>query len=68
MAKLKNVKRKFKRVRKDTRRNIWLLVLCTVLVIGSIFAFVPPQEKIKQGLDIQGGLSVVLSAKTTDGS
>ena len=29
--------------------------------------FTPPQDKINQGLDIQGGLSVVLSAKSTDG-
>lgn len=50
------------------RRNMWLLVLATLLVIGSIILFMPPQEKINQGLDIQGGLSVVLSANSTDGS
>ena len=49
------------------RRNIWLLVITTLLVIGSIFLFMPPQEKINQGLDIQGGLSVVLTATSTDG-
>lgn len=43
-----------------------MLVLTTVLVIGSFCAFVPPQEKINKGLDIQGGLSVVLSAKSTN--
>ena len=42
-------------------------MLTTVLVLGSIFMFTPPQDKINQGLDIQGGLSVVLSAKSTDG-
>ena len=31
-------------------------------------AFTPPQERINQGLDIQGGLSVVLTAKSTDGA
>ncbi len=51
-----------------SRRNVWLLILTTILVIGSIFMFMPPQDKINQGLDIQGGLSVVLTAKTTDGS
>ena len=30
--------------------------------------FTPPQEKINQGLDIQGGLSVVLTAHNNDGS
>ena len=49
------------------RRNVWLLVLSTLLVIGSIFLFTPPQEKINQGLDIQGGLSVVLTAHSTNG-
>lgn len=49
------------------RRNVWLLILTTMLVLGSVFMFMPPQEKVNQGLDIQGGLSVVLSANSTDG-
>lgn len=49
------------------RRNVWLLITATILVIGSVFMFTPPNEKINQGLDIQGGLSVVLSAQSTDG-
>ena len=49
------------------RRNVWLLVLAALLAIGSIALFTPPQEKINQGLDIQGGLSVVLTAKADDG-
>ncbi len=60
--------RSTKKSRKSTvRRNIWLLVLSAVLVVGSIFMFTPPSERINQGLDIQGGLSVVLTAKSTDG-
>ena len=51
----------------NDRRNIWLLVLTTILMVASIWAFMPPQEKINQGLDIQGGLSVVLTASKTDG-
>ena len=51
----------------NDRRNIWLLVLTTLLIIGSVILFMPPQEKINQGLDIQGGLSVVLTATSTDG-
>lgn len=63
--------RKSKKKRSSTktqaRRNIWLLVLCAILAIGAIFMFTPPQEKINQGLDIQGGLSVVLTATGEDG-
>ncbi|WP_417165680.1 protein translocase subunit SecD [Senegalimassilia anaerobia] len=66
MAKAQNAKAK-KKGGNANRRNVWLLVLTTVLVLGSIFMFTPPQDKINQGLDIQGGLSVVLSAKSTDG-
>lgn len=51
----------------EKRVNLWLLVLCTILAIGAIFMFTPPQEKINQGLDIQGGLSVVLTATGEDG-
>ena len=51
----------------SNRRNMWLLIVTTILVIASIFMFMPPQDKINQGLDIQGGLSVVLTAEGTDG-
>lgn len=56
-----------KRKSNPARRNVWLLILTTVLVIGSVIMFTPPSEKINQGLDIRGGLSVVLSAQSTDG-
>ena len=45
-----------KKASNNDRRNIWLLVITTLLVIGSIIMFMPPQEKINQGLDIQGAL------------
>lgn len=51
----------------SNRRNMWLLIVTTLLVIASEFMFMPPQDKINQGLDIQGGLSVVLTAQGTDG-
>lgn len=57
-----------KKKRSAQGRNVWLLILTTLLVLGSVFMFTPPQEKINQGLDIQGGLSVVLTAHSTDGS
>ena len=59
---------KKKPARLTDRRNIWLLIITTLLVLGSVFMFTPPQEKINQGLDIQGGLSVVLTAKGADGA
>lgn len=61
------VQAKKKKKGSTDRRNIWLLVVTTLLVVASIFLFTPPAEKINQGLDIQGGLSVVLTAKSTDG-
>ncbi len=58
---------KKKAPKNKNRRNVWLLILSTILILGSIALFVPPQEKINQGLDIRGGLSVVLTAKSDDG-
>ena len=58
---------KKKPTRTHDRRNVWLLILTTLLVVVSAVLFTPPNEKINQGLDIQGGLSVVLTAKSTDG-
>jgi len=65
MAAVQTVKKSTNK--QNTRRNIWLLTFTFLLVVGSIFMFMPPQEKINQGLDIQGGLSVVLEAKSTAG-
>ena len=65
--KKKSSKRRVRSNNKD-RRNVWLLVAATLLVVVCIALFVPPTEKINQGLDIQGGISVVLTASTTDGS
>ena len=58
---------KKKPTRTADRRNVWLLILTTLLIVVSVVLFTPPNEKINQGLDIQGGLSVVLTAKSTDG-
>ena len=60
--------KKAKQGKQRDRRNIWFLILTTLLVIGSIAMFYPPNERINQGLDIQGGLSVVLTAHSTDDS
>ena len=66
MALERNVKKK--PARTADRRNVWLLILTTLLIVVSVVLFTPPNEKINQGLDIQGGLSVVLTAKSTDGA
>jgi len=46
-------------------RRVNLISLAGILVLAVIGAVLlwPPQTKIKQGLDIQGGLSVILTAK-----
>jgi preprotein translocase subunit SecD len=45
------------------QQNILLLVLCAVLVAASWALLWPPAKRITQGLDIQGGLSVILTAQ-----
>ena len=35
---------KKKPARSTDRRNIWLLIITTLLVLGSVFMFMPPQE------------------------
>ncbi|MCL2757596.1 MAG: protein translocase subunit SecD, partial [Coriobacteriia bacterium] len=69
--------RRFKPKKKPSRakNHALLLVLLAVLLIGSVVQFVLPDaklntglDKINQGLDIQGGLSIVLEARRLDGS
>ena len=50
------------------RRNNWLiLAMMAVLVAASVYWIVPPGAKTRLGLDLQGGLQVVYSAKTATG-
>lgn len=50
----------------DPKQRDWLaLGIIAILVAASWFLFWPPSEKITQGLDIQGGLSVILTAEET---
>ncbi len=44
------------------QRNYLLLAIIAILVIGSWVMFMPPGQKIRQGLDIQGGISMILTA------
>ncbi|NTU88322.1 MAG: protein translocase subunit SecD [Actinobacteria bacterium] len=54
--------------RKLDRRNIILLVALAVLLIAAAICFTPLKDRITQGLDIQGGLSVIMTADHSDGS
>ncbi|MDA3936818.1 MAG: hypothetical protein PF636_08180 [Actinomycetota bacterium] len=47
------------------QRNVLSLALIVVLVGVAWWGFWPLDEKITQGLDIQGGLSVILTAQET---
>ena len=48
-------------------RNWIILAVMVALVAVSIYFIVPPGEKTHLGLDLQGGLEVVYTAKTADG-
>ena len=50
------------------KNSVIALVAILAITVGAVFLLYPPQDKITMGLDIQGGVSVNLSASTTDGS
>ncbi len=56
-----------KKSSRRTRNIVALAVICALAIVAAIGLW-PPQDKITQGLDIQGGVSVNLSASTLDGS
>ncbi len=45
------------------QRPLLILAFVGVLLIGAAYFIIPPGEKTKLGLDLQGGLAVVLEAK-----
>lgn len=47
----------------DKKKNLLILGAVLVLVVFSIFIIYPPSEKAKLGLDLQGGLEVILEAQ-----
>lgn len=59
--------KKRRRHPRDTH-NITLIVILVCILTFSVFMFYPPATKITQGLDIQGGLSVIMTATHTDNS
>jgi preprotein translocase subunit SecD len=44
----------------------WRIGIIVAVIVLSIWAFVPPREKIKLGLDLKGGVHLVLRVKTDD--
>jgi len=48
-------------------RNWIILAVVAALVAVSVYFIVPPSEKTHLGLDLQGGVEVVYTAKTADG-
>ena len=49
-------------------KNLQWKVLVILAVIGlAIFAFYPPDQKVKLGLDLKGGVHLVMKVRTDDG-
>jgi preprotein translocase subunit SecD len=44
----------------------WRIGLIVAVIGLSVWAFVPPEQKVKLGLDLQGGVYLVLRVKTDD--
>ena len=47
----------------DKQKNLLILGIMLILLAVSIFIIYPPGEKTKLGLDLQGGLEVILEAQ-----
>lgn len=58
---------KAKRMPQALRAHVVTLVLLGCLCAASVWGFTPLQERITQGLDIRGGVSVILTASKPDG-
>ncbi len=50
------------------QQNVLALGLALVLLAVAVWQFTPLSQKIRKGLDLQGGLSVILTAKATEKS
>ncbi len=63
-------KNRAKKPHRDSRARRWVasLVVMVVLLGVCAFLFFPPAQKITQGLDIRGGVSVIMTATKSDGS
>ena len=41
----------------------WKIILILVVLFASLWAVYPPSEKIKLGLDLKGGVHILLQAR-----
>ena len=57
-----------KAMKPDVRRYVSVLVVLIVLLAVCFVGFWPLDQKITQGLDIKGGVSVIMTAEKPDGS
>lgn len=49
------------------KKNLrWKAILILVIVAGCTWAFYPPEEKIKLGLDLKGGIHLIMKVNTID--
>jgi preprotein translocase subunit SecD len=49
-----------------SKENYWKIVLIIGVIFLSVWMFSPPTEKIKLGLDLQGGMHLILAVQTDD--
>ncbi len=49
-------------------QNLIILVVMAALVAVSLYYIIPPSVKTRLGLDLQGGLEIVYTARTADGT
>lgn len=47
-------------------KDTWKWILTLIVVAGSIYLFYPPKEKIRLGLDLKGGMHLLLQVVTDD--
>lgn len=67
-AKAKKGGKRHGRLRRQERRWVVTLVALAVVLVVCVIGFTPVQERITQGLDIRGGVSVIMTASKSDGS
>ena len=49
------------------KKNLrWKALLILAVVVGCTWAFYPPEEKIKLGLDLKGGIHLIMKVNTDD--
>ncbi len=48
------------------KNTTWRLILTLIIIVGAILLAYPPSEKIRPGLDLRGGIHLVLQVLTDD--